>query len=108
MARGRGKAEAECSRPRQGSKKTIVNAYHIMQHYVDKNWQLKIMLVFFIKSYCSCFMHVNAKQSIGMQLVFINLVFLVDTLCISSSTCAIVLQLSEAEAVTTRQGEARH
>jgi len=35
-----------------------------------------------------------------MQLVFINLVFLVDTLRISSSTCAIVLQLGEAEAVS--------
>ena len=90
-------AEAECE--------NNVNAYY-MRHYVDKNWQLKIVSVFFIKSYCSCFMHVNAKQSIGMQLVFINLVFLVDTLRISSSTCAIVLQLSEAEAVTTRRGKA--
>jgi len=74
----RGKAEAEAggSRPRQnvrGRGKAVrkqCKCLSYRRNYVAKNWKLKIMLVF-IKSYCSCFMYVNAKQSIGldMQLV---------------------------------------
>ena len=54
---------------------------------MEKNWQLKIMLVFFIRSYCSCFMHVNAKQSIDMQLVFLTFIkfFLLDILRIDET-----------------------
>ena len=82
----RGKAEAEAGgwRPRQnvwGRGKAVRKkptpkwlSYRPMRHLCGKNWQLKIMLVFFIRSYCSCFMHVNAKQSIDMQVVFLTFI----------------------------------
>jgi len=68
----RGKAEAEAvwleaeARPRQnvrGRGKAVrkqCKCLSYRRNYVTTNWQLKIMLVF-IKSYCSCLMHVQNK-----------------------------------------------